>query len=222
MIIEELGKPANRNDLIDMNTIIKSVYNIYVCTKEGIIAPMRMDDISEPNIFGSSIFIRDAESNIQYDFLKDSVINPNVFGKALRERCDEFIETEDGLFLTRPGKEKFHIGARATKENIDDLKFYKGLSVLDEYDGKDYTMEYIVDNEVKDALLNYETLCLNIGSCNGKDVSLIATLKLFPAIKKADNIVIYGKQYNDEIYDIMIISVKNGWKFFSNHKIINI
>jgi hypothetical protein len=96
-------------------------------------------------------------------------------------------------------------------------------SFLPMINAKDYSNEYILTKKDIDLLLDYNTVEFNIGSNKNKDIRFICTLKVFPAIKKANSIVVYSKPYNEDedIYVVLICSIGDTWSFYSLHSILN-
>lgn len=220
MVIEALAKKANRDMILDLNTILKNMYKYYI-SSDKIMVPSDMDSILTPTVFNRSVVV--TELGEQYDFLKNTIVDPEFLNKALRNKYYDLILENNTYYLADAMGDKYLISKQITAKNIQDMSFYKGLSDLNEMDVKEYPIQYTMDSELKESLLNYDVPIVTLGNYEGIDVNMIMTIKLFPAIKKADNISFLVKPYSldkDNIFDVCIISKADAWTLYTMHRII--
>lgn len=211
-----------RESIQSLNQVIKEVYKHYSYS-DGIIIPSAMDDISNPNLFTYSLFIHDDK----IDFMDGAVIEPQLLSNAMTKRCG-ILDIEDGKRTLINEKKQISItyGFDMDELHLKDFNHNPGLNALSDFKNKidKYDIRWDMDDDIKDLLLSYEATKVCIGENKGKDVNLVMTKKLFPAIKKANQISVYAKLHNEEeqTYKFATISAGNGWRFYSFHRLINI
>ena len=208
----------------DFNRIIRSVYDLYYFDNH-IILPATIESISNPSIFGRSVFAWSAEP---WDDMNQTVIDATELNRAINDGSI-YLRLDGHRRLMQGGKlgKVWWVGTEITEKQKQDIARYSFMRELVNINFKDLPYSWSMDEYTKNELINYEVLSIPIGvDENGKDIQVIATLKLFPAIKKADEIHIFAKPVlgdeNEGIYDIYIVSTKCGcWSFYSHHRMIN-
>lgn len=210
-----------KTPLTDFNRIVRSVYNMYYA-KDGLIIPASMESIKEPMVFQNSFFTWQKE---RLDFMENHIIDPAILNSAMNDKAYEYEEKENISYLYG-GKsgEKYAVSLLVNEKQAEDMHKYPGLQAAkDSIDT--YSINWTLDEETKERLIDYETVSIPIGEDSyGNPIYVIATVKLFPAIKKADSITILAKPYLDKenLYTIFIVSTKKDqWNFYSKHLILN-
>ena len=220
-MLEKISDTKIRKELYDFNQMAKNIYNFYLYM-DGVIVPDSLDNIKTLKLFKNSLFVRNAE---HYSFMNNCLIDPIMLNKALQDKC--YSSKYDGIDSILYGdKSSYTIGVQLSEFQKENSKLNPGVQLLKKLDINNYINEYLLNNQDKESLLNYETISLVIGKFKKDDIILILTKSLVPALKKANDIVIYSKpyitQHSSNIFDILIVSKADTWTFYSNHKIINV
>ena len=198
----------------DFNQIAKNIYNEYIYS--GFVAmPLNSHSVKTPELFSNSILV---SNEIDLPFMNDTVIDPVVLNVAIKDTKIHSYTNRDGFNYIISNDTDYCVSRDlldAEKASVRDLRTFLGIN--------NYTNSYTLSEEEKNRLINYEVMEFIIGNDNNKDIKFIATVKLFPAIKKANNIIIYSKSYNREenIYTVLVCSLADKWSLYTVHFILN-
>ena len=200
--------------LYEFNQLAKTIYDMY-SYRNFIALPYNESSIKNPKLFSNSILI---SKDIDLPFMNDTVVNPTILNNAIKDtKIKKYLKKNDTHYLVNANNEYYEISRDIYDneiKNIDNIKFLIDPDI--------YNNEYILTDADKDLLLGYETTELVIGNdINNKDIKFICTLKVFPAIKKANSIAIYTTHQEDNVYRILIYSIGDTWSFYSIHYILN-
>ena len=211
-----------KSSIYDMNMVLKGVYDHY-CYNKGVIVPSDMNSIKNPELFSNSVMIHKEP----VAFLDGAMIDPVELSKGIQKtgvvRIFESDSTKERVIVTKKD-EMFKYGVSMDEFQLEDIEKYPGLKTVRNCIPDEYPITWTMDEATKTDLLEYRVPCICLGEFNGEEVNLIAAVKLFPAIKKADAITIYAMPIiaKDRIYEILIVSTGNQWSFYSVHRIVNI
>ncbi len=205
-----------------MNSVLKNVYDHYCCDG-GVITPSDMKNIKKPELFSNSIMLHKEPHVI----LDKGMIDPVEFSRGIQatgiNRIFEMESTKERVIVTKKDQ-IFKYGVTMDEFQLEDMKKYQGIKHLKEFIPDEYPIHWEMDEITKNDLLEYRVPCINLGEFNGNSVNMIVTVKVFPAIKKADKIEIFAYPIDpdNDIYEAVIHSVAKTWSFYSFHRIINI
>lgn len=208
----EINKSKVRKMLYEFNQLAKTVYDSYTYSNY-IALPYNRSSVKNPELFSNSILV---SKEIDLPFMNDTVVDPVSLNNAIKDTKLKGYDKKDDIYYLISDTDKYTVS-----RDIYDNEVNKESSLLDIINPADYENEYILNSSDINSLLGYNSTSLTIGNCNGKDIGLICTLKIFPAIKKADKIVIYSKKYDKNVYQILIYSFGSTWSFYSVHYILN-
>lgn len=201
--------------LYEFNQLAKSVYDSY-SYKDYIALPYNKSSVKNPELFSNSLLVN--RELIELPFIQNTVIDPVVLNNAIKDtKLCSYIKTYDTHYLVSENETYYAVSRDLMDNEISESSFLPMINA------KDYSNEYILTKKDIDLLLDYNTVEFNIGSNKNKDIRFICTLKVFPAIKKANSIVVYSKPYNEDedIYVVLICSIGDTWSFYSLHSILN-
>lgn len=214
--MEKINKTKIKKMLYEFNQLAKSVYDSY-SYKDSIALPFSKSSVKNPELFSNSLLVN--RELIELPFIQNTVIDPVTLNNAIKDtKLNSYIKTHDTHYLVSGNDETYYAVSRDLLDNeVNKSKFLPMINT------KDYNNEYVLSKKDIDLLLGYNTVEFNIGSDKNKDIRFICTLKVFPAIKKANSIVVYSKPYNknENIYMILICSIGDTWSFYSLHSILN-
>lgn len=206
-----------RKSFLDFNRLIKVVYDVYFVNEKNMVLPLSMETIHDP-VFQESIFLWH-RTNEPLNALHHYGCDPTLIVKAINNKNYNLEEKKEQLYLG----DDFHIGTKASKKQIEDSYHYQGLNL---YQNKpvDY-ITYQLEDSVKQQLTNYETFPIVLGKFHDQEIKLIATVKLFPCIKKANTIILTCWQdenvVDEKLFHLIIGSLHDDWTFYSNHMLLN-
>lgn len=187
-------------EFTEFNSILKDMYKGYVCLRSNKgfqFVPASFDAIKEPYVFNYSIAewfpdnITDGYYPIQ---MAKYVIDPVMFNKALRDRNYILERSKEKLYLEKEYKEKtYYVGNKVDIATLKDIKRYEEkfhYLFLNNKTNEPYILKqhaYVLTKKEVELMKKYKVVTIHLDN----EVRLDATLKLFPAIKKADTIVIF-------------------------------
>lgn len=220
-------KTKDKNKIKDFNTVLKDIWTGYRLV-DNIAIPANMSDkcIKNKKVFLRSCAIWTGSDGEPLDYLNNCMIDPIILNRAIGDNCKEIKTKDDCNYLFGgKSKEEYLISTNLNYKDIKDSLNYPYINLIDDYkNGFDNRriIEWCMDDITRQKLLNYLTIEINIGDDDGKGIYLIATLKLFPAIKKADDIYIISEpRKEDNMYDITIISKSKNFVLLTKHTILN-
>lgn len=216
-------KTKDKNKIKDFNMVLKDIWTAYRFV-DNIAIPATMTDgcIKNEKVFLRTCAIWTGSDGESLDYLDHCIIDPVMLNRGISDNCKE-IKTKDNCNYLFDGKskEEYLISTNLNDKDIKDSLNYPYITLIDDYK-KNHMNEWYMDDITKEKLLDYRTIEINIGDDHGKDIYLIATLKLFPAIKKADDICIVSEpRKEDNMYDITIISKSKCFVLVTKHTILN-
>ena len=216
-------KSKDKNKIKDFNMVLKDIWTGYRFV-DNIAIPANMSDecIKNKKVFLRSCAVWTGTDGESLDCLDNCMIDPVMLNRGISDNCKE-IKTKDNCNYLFDGKskEEYLISTNLNDKDIKDSLNYPYITLIDDYK-KNHMNEWYMDDITKEKLLDYRTIEINIGDDHGKDIYLIATLKLFPAIKKAEDICIVSEpRKEDNMYDITIISKSKCFVLVTKHTILN-
>ena len=220
-------KSKDKNKIKDFNMVLKDIWTGYRLVN-NIAIPANMSDecIKNKKVFLRSCAIWTGSDGESLDYLDNCMIDPVMLNRGISDNCKE-IKTKDNCNYLFDGKskEEYLISTNLNDKDIKDSLNYTYISLIDDYRNHQFSESsstWYMDDMTKEELLDYRTIEINIGEDNDKGIYLIATLKLFPAIKKADDICIVSEpRKEDNMYDITIISKSKCFVVITQHTILN-
>lgn len=216
-------KTKDKNKIKDFNMVLKDIWTAYRFVDNiAIPATMTDDCIKNEKVFLRTCAIWTGSDGESLDYLDHCIIDPVTLNRGISDNCKE-IKTKDNCNYLFAGKskEEYLISTNLNDKDIKDSLNYPYITLIDDYK-KSHMNEWYMDDITKEKLLDYRTIEINIGDDHGKDIYLIATLKLFPAIKKAEDICIVSEpRKEDNMYDITIISKSKCFVLVTKHTILN-
>ena len=216
-------KTKDKNKIKDFNMVLKDIWTAYRFVDNiAIPATMTDDCIKNEKVFLRTCAIWTGSDGESLDYLDHCIIDPVMLNRGISDNCKE-IKTKDNCNYLFDGKskEEYLISTNLNDKDIKDSLNYPYITLIDDYK-KNHMNEWYMDDITKEKLLDYRTIEINIGDDHGRDIYLIATLKLFPAIKKADDICIVSEpRKEDNMYDITIISKSKCFVLVTKHTILN-
>ena len=216
-------KTKDKNKIKDFNMVLKDIWTAYRFVDNiAIPATMTDDCIKNEKVFLRTCAIWTGSDGESLDYLDHCIIDPVMLNRGISDNCKE-IKTKDNCNYLFDGKskEEYLISTNLNDKDIKDSLNYPYITLIDDYK-KNHMNEWYMDDITKEKLLDYRTIEINIGDDHGKDIYLIATLKLFPAIKKAEDICIVSEpRKEDNMYDITIISKSKCFVLVTKHTILN-
>ena len=225
-IYMSLESVKGRNRVIDINMAAKFIFKKYAVVNNICIA--LNDDYLEHKILhrDSVVIIKDTVP--EYPILDMVELDSAVFNKALRNRCKNY-QFKDNELLMSKGKEPevYTVGAKITGETVETkfiktraFKSYLTYAKLD----KNCLQEWCMDSQTRLDLIGHQTPNLTIGfTKKGEPIRLKSHHRIFPAIKKTEDIRIYTKpsDIDDNLYEIYIVSETDNWRMITHHVIVN-
>ena len=219
--IRTLQDKKEREALYDLNQVIKNVFKFYTYI-DGVICPSEMDAIMNQSLFLNSIFIHKRK----YDFMNECMISPTELSKGLKRKPSQITLREEERIIWNDKEEKFVYGASMDTSQVIDANKYRGIMLLNDLNLEEYPIVYHMDDNTVEELKSYAMINLILGEDDKGLVSLLAGLKLFPCIKKATDITIYGKRdgtlRNKNTFQIVIVESSDDWSFYAFHYMINL
>ena len=216
-------KTKDKNKIKDFNMVLKDIWTAYRFVDNiAIPATMTDDCIKNEKVFLRTCAIWTGSDGESLDYLDHCIIDPVMLNRGISDNCKE-IKTKDNCNYLFDGKskEEYLISSNLNDKDIKDSLNYPYITLIDDCK-KNHLNEWYMDDITKEKLLDYRTIEINIGEDHGKDIYLIATLKLFPAIKKADDICIVSEpRKEDNMYNITIISKSKCFVLVTKHTILN-
>ena len=220
-------KTKDKNKIKDFNMVLKDIWTAYrFIDNIAIPATMTDDCIKNEKVFLRSCAIWTGSDDESLDYLDRCIIDPVMLNRGISDNCKE-IKTKDNCNYLFDGKskEEYLISTNLNDKDIKDSLNYPYISLIDDYRDNhlgESSNAWYMDDITKEELLDYRTIEINIGEDNDKGIYLIATLKLFPAIKKANDICIVSEpRKEDNMYDITIISKSKCFVLITQHTILN-
>ena len=214
--INILKEKQSRERYYDLNQVVKNVYKYYMYI-DGVIIPSDMRVIKYPSIFANSVFT-DWPKNT---FLNRCMISPSDLSMALKRKPLDIYEKDNQRTIVNDKGESFNYGVTIDEFQYEDSKNYIGLMSMKDLNLKDWPIYWQMDDTTKEEILDYRVPNIVLGIHNGNPINLLGASKLFPCIKKA-SIEIYAKEHKTikNVYDILIVSTGDEWRFYSFHQII--
>jgi hypothetical protein len=213
---KELQDKNYRERYYQLNQIVKNVYKYYTYI-DGMIIPSDMKAIKYPSIFSNSIFIDDSNNT----FINRCMVSPTDLSNGLKRKPMNIIEKDSRRTIINDKGESFVYAVPIDSFQYEDSKNYIGILSMNNLNLKDWPIYWLMDDNTKEDIIEYRIPNILLGVCNNKPVNLMAASKLFPCIKKA-SIEIYAKEHKTikNVYDILIVSTGDEWRFYSFHQII--
>ena len=220
-------KTKDKNKIKDFNMVLKDIWTAYRFV-DNIAIPATMTDecIKNEKVFLRTCAVWTGTDGESLDYLDRCIIDPVMLNRGISDNCKE-IKTKDNCNYLFDGKskEEYLISTNLNDKDIKDSLNYPYIHLIDDYRNHRFdesSNTWYMDDMTKEELLDYRTIEINIGEDNDKGIYLIATLKLFPAIKKADDICIVSEpRKEDNMYDITIISKSKCFVLITKHTILN-
>lgn len=224
-------KTSVRSRIKDFNGIIKDIYSVYKM-HNGVAIPASMEMVKSPMVFNQSYLVWTAKdlSCEELDGMQDCIVDPVMLSRAIMDRCTVMEDDEENpkLLYMKDGKskEKFQTSIHMTEKEIDDIGVYIQTFALNALESglKHSILEWHMDEITKEKLIDYQTVPIELGTWEKKPVRLIATVKLFPGIKKCNDIIISAELFEDgdvPLYRIAIVTEGKDWFMCSRHIILN-
>lgn len=216
----QFSKKLFKDQLYDINQIIKAMYKSFNC-HEQIILPTTDEDI-KLSIFKRSAIVLDDQ--IEYSFFNTTKVDPIALTDAfkLKGKNLECLKDNDIYYIQEENNPDMKVIIAEDIICIDNNDFVDINEIIE--DPNTYTNSYILSQEDIESLLDYNAKELCIGyDENNYPIKFISTLKVFPAIKKADRIVIYSRKCEiSNVYKLMIVSeIVDKMRLYTVHYIIN-
>ena len=218
----QFSKKEFKDQLYDVNQILKTMYDSYNC-HDNFIHPL---DERKANsiLFMHSMAVLD--DSIDYQFLKSTSIDPKGLNIAfkLKGKTLEWFKDNDSYYIQEENNSETKVRVSTDMLYCDIQSFGGVYSMID--NPTEYPFTYELTQEDIEYLLDYNSreLCLGYDELNNP-IRFITTLKVFPAIKKADHIIIYAKRCNrleKNMYKLMIVSeLVDKLRIYTIHHIIN-
>ena len=210
----EFERTKAKNMLYEFNQIAKNMYDKY--TYSNFVAmPLSSSSVKVPELFSNSILV---SKEIDLPFVNNTVVDPVVLNVAIKDSKACWYRKQDGYNYILSKDTDYCVSRDLMERELTEIRDLRPMLDINSYQN-----QYSLNDQEISRLINYEVMEFNIGSDNGNDIKFITTVKLFPAIKKANNILIYSKSYNKEenIYAVLICSLGDKWSLYTIHFILN-
>ena len=214
-----IDNPAYRKELYNFNQAVKSIFTMYRYL-DGIVLPMTLDNVKTTPLFDRSFFIRNNATH--WDFMNNSIVNPEELNKALKEKCYIHKVINDTHILTDDTNDH-EVGRSLDKFAIEDSKHHPGLKRFHLLKEIEPLGSYKLNDYDCDKLVNYDLIDRIIAIDNDHKVRATLSKQIFPMIKKSDiTILTYPKieGIDELIYEMVIVSKTEPWSFYSIHHIL--
>jgi hypothetical protein len=201
--------------------MVKKMYKHYFYTN-GLIIPATPDDVATPILFNKSIVVH----KVPQDWLQNTIVDPAEISEAIKEAPAEIYRRDDGFrFYTKSKTQNCHImyGKEVKPEDVDEYLSFPGLKCMKAFNPNDYSSEYLVDTKIISELKE-NTHSITIEIDPKINLKMLITKQLFPGLLRAQEIKILAKEsnseYNNNIFDVAIVTICPEWDVYSFHKII--
>lgn len=211
-----------RKSIYNFNQAVKSVYEAYRLV-DGLAVPLMMDAIKAPTLFKKSLFIWQGK---RWDFINNGAVDPEELNKALNNKGYEFkTDGKQRILISEKDGTKYNVSIELTPEQVNDIANYPGMEEIHALKNEEPVFHFDIDELEAIDIIDGKSIEKEIETTEDNIVKFILLKELFPMIKRASRIDIFGYKTDDpNIYKVLIVSKSkedSDWEFDSVHYILN-